>query len=139
MFCTNCGSTIDDNAAVCIHCGAVTPRGMTMGVGGMKAPVDPNEPANGGFIVLSLLVPIFGIIYGAIEKGNGKERAGKAYLTAAIIAMILWIVVPIIITILTIALPTLLMMLALVAGTNEAYHAADTYSYTSSLLPLLLW
>lgn len=122
MFCSNCGSTIDDNAAVCIHCGAVTARGMSMGVGGVKAPVDPNEPANGGFIVLSLLVPIFGIIYGAIEKGNGKERAGKAYLTSGIASMIFWVVMPVVITLIimliSFILPLLMMIPIMIAGAN---------------------
>ena len=55
MICSNCGNAIDDQAAICVHCGAVTARGMYMGIGGrpVKPPVDPNEPANGGFIVLT--------------------------------------------------------------------------------------
>jgi len=93
-----------------------------MGVGGVKAPVDPNEPANGGFIVLSLLVPIFGIIYGAIEKGNGKERAGKAYLTSGIASMIFWVVMPVVITLLitliSFILPLLMMIPIMIAGAN---------------------
>ena len=122
MYCSNCGSTIDNNAAVCIHCGAVTARGMAMGVGGVKAPVDPNEPANGGFIALSLLVPIFGIIYGAMEKSNGKVRAGKAYLTSGIASMIFWVVFPIvitlIITLISFVLPLLMMIPIYLASAN---------------------
>lgn len=118
MICSNCGNAIDDNAAVCIHCGAATARGISMGIGGVKAPVDPNEPANTGFIVLSLLVPIFGIIYGAIEKGNGKERAGKAYLISGISAIIFWFVFAIVITLISILLPFLLMIPLLIAGSN---------------------
>ena len=118
MFCTNCGSTIDDNAAVCIHCGAVTPRGMTMGVGGTKAPVDPNEPASSGLVVLSAFVPLAGIILGATESSKGRKRASKSYFIGAIVGMVFWAVVGILITILMIALPFLMIMLDLTAGSQ---------------------
>lgn len=29
MFCKNCGQQIDDNAAVCIHCGVATGNNMS--------------------------------------------------------------------------------------------------------------
>jgi hypothetical protein len=99
MICWKCGSTIDDRAAVCVHCGAATPLGMSISQGVQKAPGDPNEPANVGFIVLSIFVPMFGIIFGAVESGNGKKRAGKAYLISGICGIVALTVIPIIITI----------------------------------------
>ena len=119
MFCSNCGSTIDDNAAVCIHCGAVTARGMSMGVGGVKAPVDPNEPANGGFIVLSLLIPLVGIILGAIESSNGKKRAGKAYIISAVASIVFWVVLSLLITFGSFLLSLLPYFIVLFASTQE--------------------
>ena len=100
MICSNCGNAIDDQAAICVHCGAVTARGMYMGIGRrpVKPPVDPNEPANGGFIVLSLLIPLVGIILGAIESSNGKKRAGKAYIISAVASIVFWVVLSLLIT-----------------------------------------
>ena len=64
MFCSNCGKSIDDKAAVCIHCGAPTRNFSANG----KAPVDPNEPADKLMIIVSVILPIVGIILGIMEK-----------------------------------------------------------------------
>lgn len=111
MFCSNCGKNIDDKAAVCIHCGAPTAN-----FGG-KAPVDPNESPNSGFVVLAILVPVFGIVMGIIETNNGKKRAGKAYLTAAIATTVFWVLFSLIIVFISTILP---LFIVLIAGTAEA-------------------
>ena len=112
MFCTNCGNAIDDNAVVCVHCGAATQRGMTMGMGKpAEQPVDPNEPASGGLKLLSALVPLAGIILGATESSKGRKRASKSYFIAAVIGMIFYAVVGILLTVLICALPFLMMFL----------------------------
>ena len=58
----------------------------------------------------------------AIEKGNGKERAGKAYLTSGIASMIFWVVMPVVITLLitliSFILPLLMMIPIMIAGAN---------------------
>ena len=110
MFCRNCGSQIDDNAYICVHCGAATGQGAYF----QKAPVDPDEPANGGFVALSILIPMFGIIYGAVEKSNGKLRAGKSYLTCGIASMIAWVVIPIVLSFFIFLLATVLSLLPLI-------------------------
>jgi hypothetical protein len=37
-------------------------------------------------VILAVLVPLVGVIYGSVCLGNGEKRAGKAYLLAAGIA-----------------------------------------------------
>ena len=117
MFCSNCGNEIDDKAAVCVHCGAPTKNFTSNG----KSPVDPNEPPNTGYIVLSVLVPMFGIILGAIEKGNGRQRAGKAYLTAAVSVIAFWVIFSLVITIISVGLPFLILLFS--AGSEAASNS----------------
>ena len=58
MFCNNCGKEISDEAVICVHCGVATGRpmpGAQVNPVPAAAPVnDPNEPANVGFVVLSV-------------------------------------------------------------------------------------
>lgn len=79
MFCRHCGKEINDDAVVCINCGRAVSDELT------KAH-NSDENANGGLLLLSFLIPLFGIIYGCIDMSNGKKKAGKAYLTIAIAA-----------------------------------------------------
>ncbi len=112
MICPNCGNVVDDNAAICVHCGAATPKGIALGIGKTpEPPVDPNEPASKGMTALSFFIPMFGIIYGAIESGKGKKKAGKAYLIGAVLGMVFWVVVITIFTILMCALPFIILLL----------------------------
>lgn len=52
-----------------------------------KPPVDPDAPANVGFIILSVFFPIIGIILGAVKFSDGAKREGKAYLIAALVTI----------------------------------------------------
>ena len=83
MFCKNCGKEIHDEAVMCVHCGAST---------GHTAKPGENEPASGGIIALSILIPICGIILGCINISNEKKRAGKTYLWCGIISWIITII-----------------------------------------------
>lgn len=115
MFCKSCGKEINDQAVVCPHCGVQT--GVVQQIpqqvnyGGQQnytAPQQnpyPNQypqqnevdEVNVGLVVLSVLIPIVGIILGAVNSSNGKKKSGKAYLTAGIIAIAVEIVVGIIV------------------------------------------
>jgi len=93
---------------VCTYCGVQT------GVVQIIPPQQPNygyqqnnqqyvqgEPdeVNVGFVVLSVFIPIVGIILGAVNLGNGKKKSGKAYLIAGcvvvgseiLIGILLWV------------------------------------------------
>ncbi len=50
---------------------------------------EPDE-VNVGLVVLSVLIPLAGIILGAAYQSSGKHKSGKAYITAAVIAWVSW-------------------------------------------------
>lgn len=85
MYCKNCGKEIHDDAVMCVHCGV--PTGKSMKINSKEA--DLYEPANTGLVVLSVLIPLAGIILGIINISSGKKHAGKVYLWTGIIV---WLV-----------------------------------------------
>ena len=92
MYCQKCGSVYEDGQPCCPYC--KTPRA---GVNnsqfhGLMPPVDQNgvpyydtseTPAETGIVILSLLLPLVGIIFGCICLKNNEKKAGHAYLLAA--------------------------------------------------------
>jgi hypothetical protein len=42
-----------------------------------------DEPAETGIIILAVITPLIGLIYGIISISNGEKRAGRTYLIAA--------------------------------------------------------
>ena len=86
MYCHKCGKEIDDEAIVCIHCGCATKNQMYQ----TARNGDSDVRTSGGLVVLSILLPIVGIILGIVYKQSYNEtrrRAGNAYLTAALITI----------------------------------------------------
>lgn len=83
MYCKNCGKEINDKAVICVHCGVAT--GVPINAQQSGQPVQANEPANSGLVLLSVLFPLVGIIMGLVYKSNGKQRAGDTYIKAAVI------------------------------------------------------
>ena len=75
MFCKNCGKEIDDNAAVCIHCGVAT--------NSTPAVVD-----NGGFGwgLLGCCIPIVGLILFLVWKDT-KPKTSKAAGIGALVSV----------------------------------------------------
>lgn len=98
MFCKSCGKEINDQAVVCPYCGVQTGAFQNI-------PQQPAQPyaqndadeTNVGLVILSVLIPIVGIILGAVNMSNGKKKSGKAYLLAGIITIAVEIVIGIII------------------------------------------
>lgn len=74
-FCTKCGKEIEEWAAVCPHCGAQTADNKTS---------LEEDKASAGFIVLSIFIPIAGIILWAV-KHNETPKAAKTYLLIGVI------------------------------------------------------
>lgn len=83
VYCRNCGKQIRSDAAVCINCGCAT--GNT---GGGASALD--NSINPGFVVLSLFVPLFGIIYGIMKINEGKKRSGQTYLWCGAGVFLFW-------------------------------------------------
>ena len=79
MFCKNCGKEIDDNAAVCIHCGVAT--------NSTPAVVD-----NGGFGwgLLRCCIPIVGLILFLVWKDT-KPKTSKAAGIGALVSVGIYI------------------------------------------------
>ena len=106
-FCSYCGASIAPNDAFCNNCGqSVTatqapqptyapPKTETVGStsyippssqpgyvsGGHARP--EQEKASTGLIILSLFIPIVGIILAIVKASNGQGQAAKAYGIAA--------------------------------------------------------
>ena len=79
MFCKNCGKEIDDNAAVCIHCGVAT--------NSTPAVVD-----NGGFGwgLFGCCIPIVGLILFLVWKDT-KPKTSKAAGIGALVSVGIYI------------------------------------------------
>ena len=84
MFCTNCGSQIDDNAVVCPHCGVPTENyNVNRGMAPMY-----NDAPSAGFAVLGFIFPVIGLILYLVWHDTMPLRArscGKGALTAVIL------------------------------------------------------
>lgn len=74
MYCKNCGTQIDDNASVCIHCGAAVKPMYEQPP--QQVPVESNTIATVGFI-LSFFVALVGLICSIIGLKRSKELNGN--------------------------------------------------------------
>lgn len=96
MYCTKCGSMIDDRQPFCPFCKTPNPavQPNTQFHGQVPPPYfynnvppyyfDPSvQPPEVALVVLSAIIPIAGLIIGCICLGNNEKRAGRAYLLAA--------------------------------------------------------
>ena len=74
MYCTKCGSEINDQAVICPNCGCATSnykQGNTT-----MATEDKNGMAIAGF-VCSFFSPLLGWIFGGIGLARAQKRNGK--------------------------------------------------------------
>lgn len=82
-YCRHCGKEVLDEAVLCPHCGCK--------IGEME-----EDNANIGFIILSILIPLVGIILACVYW-HKTPKAARAYLKAAIITIVievvLWIII----------------------------------------------
>ena len=70
-YCKKCGKELEEGNFVCPNCG------------------NDADAVNIGLMILSILIPIAGIILGIINLTKGKKKSGTSYLVAGIIA---WVV-----------------------------------------------
>ena len=78
-YCQNCGAEINENAVICVHCGCAVQT-----VNNVQAEEIDNS-ISAGLIVLSVFIPLFGIIYWPV-KAKKRPRCAKACGIAALIA-----------------------------------------------------
>jgi len=82
MFCQKCGKEILDEAVICVHCGCMVKKAPAQ-----KAPIeDKVEPL---WMILSILVPLVGIIYGTMNHDQ-IPNTGKAYILAGVLSSVAW-------------------------------------------------
>ena len=88
-YCVSCGRAIDSNSLVCPYCGRDY-RAMVYPAGPQEETLSGGERAL--FYILSLLIPIAGIIIGAIYISKDSpqlKRVGKICLALALVAFLL--------------------------------------------------
>ena len=73
-FCSHCGKEVMDDAVICMNCGCQVGDTMSSQTNG----------SNVGLVVLSVLIPIVGIIL-AIVNWKKAPKLAKSCLTAALI------------------------------------------------------
>lgn len=84
MYCKNCGKEIDDNADVCLNCGSYTDKGKLI-----NSVPEVQDTISAAIVVVSILIPIIGIVIGIANINNSKPRSGKCYLAVAVITVLL--------------------------------------------------
>lgn len=83
MFCKNCGQQIDDNAAVCIHCGVATGNNLSS----KNALDNPSHLAG----IASCCFPVVGIILYFLWKDE-KPQSASLVCKWMIGGIIIWII-----------------------------------------------
>ena len=83
MFCKNCGQQIDDNAAVCIHCGVATDNNMSS-----KSTLDNPSHLAG---IASCCFPVVGIILYFLWKDE-KPQSASLVCKWMIGGIIIWVI-----------------------------------------------
>ena len=76
-YCQQCGAEVNDNAVICVKCGCSLQA---------EDPVDNSVSV--GLVILSILIPLFGIIYWPV-KAKSRPKCAR---TCGIAAIISWIV-----------------------------------------------
>ncbi len=98
MYCKNCGNQIDDNAAVCIHCGCATENQQTLQPVQQTTGNESNTIAIVGF-VFAFLFPLVGLICSIIGLKKSKELGGaqKGLAVAGIVISAIVMIIEIIV------------------------------------------
>ena len=85
MYCKKCGHELIDEAVVCTNCGCATNEAAFKEATG-------EDKAKAGLIVLSILLPIVGVILWPV-KHKETPKAAQTYGIAGIVSWIVWAVV----------------------------------------------
>ena len=80
-YCHNCGTEVNDMAVVCVKCGCALGQANVQNK-------EVDNTVSVGLVILSVLIPLFGIIYWPVKA---KERP-KCAQTCGIAALISWVV-----------------------------------------------
>lgn len=93
MICPHCAASISENEERCPYCNSYIDHGWEESAEpdlNQKIPdfmlYDKTEPA---LIVLSLIIPIVGIILGIIQLSAGRQKSGRCYLMVSAFSFVL--------------------------------------------------
>ncbi len=83
-FCTHCGKQLMDEAVICTGCGcSVETKSTTVG----QTTSSEQDKANVGLLILSILLPLVGIILWPVKH----KETPKAAMTYGIVAICAWV------------------------------------------------
>ena len=85
-FCQHCGKEIMDEAVICPGCGCSVQTTNNTQV------EEVDQSVSAGLVVLSVLIPLFGIIYWPV-KAKTRPNCAKACGIAAIISWVLYFLI----------------------------------------------
>ena len=86
MYCSKCGKEIMDEAIICPGCGCA-----------VKESKKVEDTVNGGLMLLSILIPLAGVILWPV-KHKETPKAAMCYGIAGIFSWILWYIVIILVS-----------------------------------------
>ena len=98
MYCKKCGAQIDDDAYVCVHCGALVKEMPQETAFAQNGAVQTGKKTNGmaiaGF-VCSFFFALLGLIFSIIGMKQCKERGDNGYglAKAGMIISIVWMAI----------------------------------------------
>ena len=94
MVCPHCAASISENEERCPYCNSYIDHGWKK----QNEPVQ-NEPHRNfmgydktepSLVILSLMIPIVGIILGIIQISGGRPKSGRCYLMVSAISFVLF-------------------------------------------------
>ncbi len=89
-FCQKCGKEIMDQAVVCPACGCAVQSSQ------VSVQSDKDDKANIGLIILSVLIPIVGVILWPVMNGK-SPKAARVYGLTGIISWVVYFLLMIVI------------------------------------------
>ena len=78
-YCQNCGAEVNEGAIVCLKCGCAVNEIMTSKI---------DESVSVGLVILSVFIPLFGIIYWPVKAAT-RPNCAKA---CGIASLISWLI-----------------------------------------------
>lgn len=78
-YCQRCGAEVNENAVVCVKCGC-----------SIQQAKEVDNSVSAGLVILSVLIPLFGIIYWPV-KAKERPKCARACGIAAIISWVVYI------------------------------------------------
>ncbi len=87
MYCSKCGKELLDEAVICPNCGCPTQN--------YKNAVE--DKTSIWLCLLSVVIPVAGVVLGIVYLCGGKKASGKNYLLCAVASRLLFILFAIII------------------------------------------